>query len=64
MWDPIDKELCALVARMGYPHKLEVELRPTKIGYDIRKYDLTRFLTEFRKNGVLTIRDDDPDWSP
>lgn len=64
MWDSIDTELCDLVARMGYPHKLEVELRPIEVGYDIRKYDLTGFLINFRKQGILTIRDDDPEWSP
>lgn len=64
LWDSIDKELCELVARIGYSHKLEVELRPTNIGYDLHKYDLTHFLTEFRKKGILTVRDDNPDWNP
>ena len=54
----IDKELCRLVDRLratGYRHTLEVELRLTKIGHDVRKCVFTKFLPEFREKGIVTI---------
>ena len=56
-WDRIDKQLCGVVDRlhsMGYNRTLEVELRPVKIGGDVRKDCLTGFVPEFREKGIVT----------
>lgn len=59
-WAPIDKRLSGLVDRLrttGYHHTLEVELRFARIGDEPGNIDLTKFMSEFREKGVVTITD-------
>ena len=54
-WDMIERQLCLLVDRlhkMGYRYTLEVELRVTP-----GEYDFAKFLSKFRRKGIVTITD-------
>ena len=54
----MDKQLCELAVRLGrtgHCHGLEVEFRPTQARDYLRKYDLTKFLPEFRRTAVMTF---------
>ena len=59
-WNFIDTQLCRLVNQLratGYLHTLEAELRLTGPEVDFGEHDFTKFLSEFRQMGIVTVID-------